>query len=353
MINVLAAEDCVEFRMLQLACGSRPVDEWFRDFLSPEGIDPESYVAALIHPASDWTVALAPTRASLLEQAPSATVLVVERQTVDKELLDAARELRSVVVYGSNVDFVDAEECRRRGVSVAQVLRRTTANVADHVLLLTLALSRRLLDGARVVPGNSAPGGFPTSTEHGGHPQTVFNWVGVSGIDALSEKRFGVVGSGETGTAVIRRAHAFGMRIGYCSRRRSPMLEGLYDAEHFGLHDLAEWADVASLHLPYSPELRELIDERFLSLLGPSGTLVNTSRGLLVKTEALVDALRSGGLGAAGLDVFDSEPIRDGHPLLDTPRTILTPHVAAGTRWTLITDVNRTIEAIHATAGIQ
>ncbi len=344
MTHVVAAEDCVEFRMLQIACGVRTADEWFERFLAPERIAVADYVRPLTAAGRPWRVTLAPTREQLLQAVSDADALIVERQRVDAELIAAAPRLRRVVVYGSDPQFVDGEACARRGISVTCVRRRTTANVADHVLLLTLALSRRLLDGALVTEGTSAAA--PASTEHGGHPPTLFNWVGAGDIDALEGRRFGVLGAGETGSEVLRRAHAFGMEVAYAGRRRVPRLEEQLGARHLSLEDLPLWADVVSLHLPYAPELRHVVDSPFLAALGPRGILINTSRGLLVDTAALVQALHAGTIRAAGLDVFDREPLPEGHPLLDAPNVILTPHVGAGTRWHLVTDVVNTIQAV-------
>lgn len=346
MTHVVAAEDCVEFRMLQIACGVRTADDWFEQFLAPEGIAVDDYVRSLHAAGKPWRVTLAPGRHDLLEAVGDAEALVVERQKVDEELLAAAPRLRRVVVYGSDPQFVDATACAQRGISMTCVPRRTTENVADHVVLLTLALSRRLLDGALVTSGRTDAA--PASTEHGGHPPTLFNWAGVGGIDALAGRRFGVLGAGETGSEVLRRARAFGMEVAYSGRRRAPRLEEELGAMHLPLEELPAWADVVSLHLPYAPELRGVVDADFLAALGPEGILINTSRGLLVDTAALVVALRSGTIRGAGLDVFDREPLPEGHPLLEAPNVILTPHVAAGTRWHLVTDVVRTIEAVAA-----
>ena len=348
--RLVAAEDCVEFRMLQIACSEGAIDPWFDDFLRPEAITADAFEARLRSAYRPWEIVLAPTRERMLHEVAEATALVVERQRVDREILDAADHLRTVVVYGSDTSLIDKQACAERGITVGSVSRHISSNVADHTLAMLLALTRRLLAGGRV-EDHELIGAVPASTEEGGHPPTLFNWPGVTGLDALKDRRFAVLGAGEIGQRVLRRAAAFEMEVGYVARRPVPHLESSLRAKRLTLDELPDWADIVSLHVPYSPALRHVIDADALRRLGPRGIVLNVSRGLLIDTDALVDALRRGDVAGAGLDVFPQEPIPRAHPLLDTPNVVLTPHIAGGSRWHLVTDVIATIHAVDA--GLQ
>lgn len=346
-LRLVAAEDSVEFRMLQIACGQGPIDSWFHDFLRPEAISADAFQTRLRAAYRPWEIVLAPTRKSVIQEVKGATALVVERQRVDHEILDAAECLRTVIVYGSDTSLIDKRACAERGITVGSVSRRTSSNVADHTMAMLLALTRQLLDRGRV-DANNLLGAVPASTEEGGHPPTLFNWQGVTGLDALEGRRFGVLGAGEIGQRVLKRAAAFEMEVGYVARRPVPHLESSIGAKRLTLNQLPDWAEILSLHVPYSPALRHVIGADALRRLGPRGIVLNVSRGLLIDTDALVSALRRGCVAGAGLDVFPQEPIPRGHPLLLTPNVVLTPHIAGGSRWNLVADVISTIHAVDA-----
>jgi glyoxylate reductase len=148
----------------------------------------------------------------------------------------------------------------------------------------------------------------------------------------IQGKTLGIVGLGQIGTAVARRARAFGMRIAYTGRRRSsPELEAELDAEWIDeLDELVAAADVVSLHCPLTPQTHHLIDARRLSLMKPRAYLVNTTRGPVVDEAALVSALRDGTIAGAGLDVFENEPAV--HPgLIELDQAVLIPHLGSAT----------------------
>ena len=145
---------------------------------------------------------------------------------------------------------------------------------------------------------------------------------------------------------MLRRAAAFGMELGYVSRRRRPHLEAATGCRPLALGELAEWSDVVSLHVGYTPALHHVVDRAFLQALGPDGLLVNTSRGRLVDQPALAQALAAGEVGGAGLDVFETEPLDPGDPILAAPNVVLTPHVAGGNRTVLVEEIGRLVAAI-------
>lgn len=144
----------------------------------------------------------------------------------------------------------------------------------------------------------------------------------------------GIVGFGRIGQAVARRAKGFNMRIIYHSRQRKPDAEQELGASYVSIEDIFRFSDILSLHLNYTPAAYHLVNRERLSLMKPSAILVNTSRGAVVDSEALVWALQNKVIAAAALDVFDPEPIPPNHPLLFMENVVLTPHIASASRET-------------------
>ncbi len=242
---------------------------------------------------------------------------------VDAALLERMPRLRDVTRCGVGYDNIDVEAAGRLGIAVLNVPDYGTTDIADHAIGLALAFLR----------------GIPFYTERL-REDPVGNWsfAAARTVRRLATLGFGVVGLGRIGTAAALRAKALGMRVAFFDPYRSTGTElalGIERAET--LEDLATRADVLSIHTPLTPETRGLIDRRILGLLPEGAILINTARGPIVDLEALFEALRSGRLGGAGLDVLPEEPPSPDHPLIrawrepDSPlrhRLILTPHAA-------------------------
>lgn len=262
------------------------------------------------------------------ELLPQADVLVGYRVPLRPSDLDRAPQLRLVVQIGLHPPPFDPAMLAARGIPFR--IERDPANVAvaEHTLLLMLALVRRLLTVVRLLatardihPHPPAP----TSEE-----SYAYNWPGVEGVGILHGRVLGLVGLGEIGIEVARRAGAFGMRILYHKRRRlSSELEARLGVEYRSLRDLLAESDIVSLHAPHTPETHHLIGPAELALMKPDALLVNTSRGGLVDEAALAAALRAGRLAGAGLDVFCQEPLPHDSELRRLGNVLLTPHVAA------------------------
>jgi glyoxylate reductase len=348
--HLLIGEDCTEFRLLRLAMGDDSLVEWLSGWLAAEpGIDVDAYLGALRSLSDGWTASAPGEREDVAEAMAAADALLVERERVDEELLErASPRLRTVARFGTTTANVDTEACERRGIAVRRVPRPSTASVADHTLMLLLVLARRFAGGARVEAGGSVPFRSTPSSETGGHPPTAFNWKGVPAARLLEGMRLAVLGPGEAGRAVLKRAGAFGMELGYWGRGPLPELERELGARYLELEEAPRWADVVSVHLAYSPELRHVVDRRFLEALGPEGLLLNTARGLLVDFDALLAVLTEGRLAGAGLDVFPEEPFAPPPELLALPDVALTPHFGGGGRWMLVGDVRAIFDVLGA-----
>jgi glyoxylate reductase len=344
--RLVVGEDCTEFRLLRAACGDRSVHEWLASWLAPERIDAGDYLKALEPLGSGWETAAPEDRAAVAASLADADALIVEREPVDDELLrQASARLRTVARFGTATTNVDLDLCARLGIDVRTVSRPTSAAVAEHALMLLLVVARHFTGAGRVLEGDDAPPPSAPSSEAGGHPRTIINWKGVPTATLLAGRRLGVLGAGEAGKALMRRAVAFEMEVGYWNRTRDPELERDVGARFLELSELPRWADVVSVHLAYAPELRHVVDAAFLDELGPRGILVNTARGLLVDIDALESALRAGRLAGAGLDVYPNEP-HVPRGLFELPNVALTPHIAAGGRWLLVEDVRAVLDVL-------
>jgi glyoxylate reductase len=256
------------------------------------------------------------TREQALEMAPGASALVPDGSVpVDRELLDACGdELRVVANFAVGYDNVDLEACRERGVIVTNTPDVLTEATAELAMALTLAAGRRMSDAERDLRAGRWQGWDPAAYR---------------GIEIWGST-VGVVGMGRIGARYARLAHGLGAKIVYSSRSPKPEAEGELAARRMDLPELLEAADVVSLHAPATSETRGLIGAAELKLIGPTGVLVNTSRGPLVDSEAVASALESGALGAAGLDVYENEP-EVSPRLLDAPRCVLLPHIGSAT----------------------
>jgi glyoxylate reductase len=256
-------------------------------------------------------------RARLLaELHGKAGALVSGSERVDDEFLDAAGDgLVVVASYGVGYDHIDVEACTRRGVMVTNTPDVLTDATADLAMTLILAAARRVGEGERFLRRRGP-------------------WVWEPDFmlgTQVTGKVLGIVGFGRIGQAVARRAAAFSMPVLYHSRSRvDPAIETALGAEHRRLEDLLGKADFVSLHTPLTPATRHLIDARRLALMKPTAILVNASRGPVVDEAELVDALRDGRIRAAGLDVFEREPVV--HPgLLELDNVVIIPHLGSAT----------------------
>lgn len=259
-------------------------------------------------------------RDELLSGVPGVDALLcIPADRVDAEVMDAAGpRLRVISNYAVGYDNVDIPAATARGILVTNTPGVLTETTADLAWALILGASRRVAEGDALVRS----GGF-----HGISPTFML------GRD-VNGKTLGIVGMGRIGMAVARRAVGFGMAVLY-TRRSGPVAAELVPAGASWRHcdaldQLLAAADIVSVHVPLSPVTRHLIGAPELALMRPGSVLVNTSRGAVVDEAALVEALRTGPLGAAGLDVYEDEPLL--FPgLADLPNTVLLPHVGSAT----------------------
>jgi glyoxylate reductase len=253
--------------------------------------------------------------AELAARAAGAFALVTTvEDAVTAAVLEATPSLRIVAQAGAGYDNVDLGAARARGVWVTNAPGVLTEATADLAFALLLAVARRLPEAERQVREGRWTGWHPD---------------GLLGLE-LAGATVGVVGLGRIGAAFARRCEGFGTNVLYWSRAPRPEAEAR-GWRFAALDDLLARADAVSLHVSLTPDTRGLLDRRRLGLMKPGALLVNTARGGVVDQDALVDALRSGRIGGAGLDVTEPEPLPPDHPLLACPNTLVTPHIASAT----------------------
>lgn len=248
-----------------------------------------------------------------LATADAAVTLLTDR--VDEAFLDAAPNLRVVANVAVGYNNVDVDACHRRGVTVTNTPGVLTDATADLTIALVLSVTRRLGEGERLVRS-----GAPWSWG-------MFMMLGTG----LQGRTLGIVGMGAIGEAVAARARAFGMRVAYHNRHRvDPATEARLGAHRLPLDELLATSDVVTLHCPYTPETHHLIDATSFERMRRDAYLVNTARGPIVHESALVDALRTGLIAGAALDVYEHEPDVD-PGLLELDNVVLVPHLGSAT----------------------
>jgi D-3-phosphoglycerate dehydrogenase len=250
---------------------------------------------------------------ALLEAIPEFHALVVRSRTrVTRDVLASGRSLRVVGRSGVGLDNIDVEAARERGVAIVYAPGASAVSVAELAIGLVICLSRRIPDADR-----STRGGLWERSRFVGRE--------------LSGKTLGVLGLGNIGREVARRAAPFGMRVLFHDPLRPRDAHLVPEAEEVPLTTLLESSDIVTVHVPLREGTRGLLDAPAIARMKPGAFLVNTARGGIVDEAALLAALRSGRIAGAALDVFETEPPR-GSALLEEPNVIATPHIGASTR---------------------
>lgn len=240
------------------------------------------------------------------------SAIVVRSATkVTQRVLDAASQLKVIARAGAGLDNVDVVAAKARGIEVVNAPDANTRAVAEHTMGLMLALARHLPEA-------------DYSLKHGQWKKSALLGTGLYG------KTLGIIGFGKIGREVANRALAFGMRVLVNQRRRTPELDLEGDVSAVDLFDLLKQSDIVTIHVPLKPETVGMIGATELAVIKRGAYLINTARGSIVDEQALLEALDSGRLAGAALDVFAEEPAVDS-AIVQHPKVISTPHIAAST----------------------
>lgn len=251
-----------------------------------------------------------------MEDVKDADAILVRTTPITREVLEAAPRLKVVGRHGVGVDNIDVAAATELGIPVVYAPGSNTLAVAEHAVMLMLALAKNVFSADRAL-----------RTEH--------NFASRFTIPSteLAGKTLGLIGFGKIGQAVAKRCGlGFEMRvIAYDPYLNAEAAKALDVTPASSVDEVLEQADVVSLHAPATPENYHLIGREQLQKMRPHALLINTARGPLVDEKALYEALKAGRIAGAGLDVFDPEPPEPSNPLFELPNVIVTPHMAAHT----------------------
>lgn len=237
---------------------------------------------------------------------------------IDKKVIEGAKNLKVISQVAVGVDNIDVKAAAARNISVGHTPDLLTNATADLAFALILGAARRLgeaIDYARE-----------------GQWQT-WSLTNLLGED-VHGRTLGIIGMGRIGQAVSKRATGFEMKILYFNRSRVSEIESKLGATYVSLDELLKTADIVSLHVPLNEESKGLIGAEQFKMMKQDAILVNTARGEVVDTNALVTALKSNQIAYAALDVTDPEPLPNTHELYQLPNVIITPHIGSATRST-------------------
>ena len=209
---------------------------------------------------------------------------------IDGEFLDRHPQLKFVTTRSVGYDHIDVAECARRGVGVANVAGGDANTVAEHTFALILALARRLFEVGQA------------------NKQPVFQYEKLRATD-LKDKTLGVIGTGRIGLHVVHIGLAFGMKVIACEPYRPSLMAEIFGVRYVALDELLSESDVISLHAPLTPETYHMLDREALAKCRQGVIIVNTARGALIDTDALIEALEEGQVAGAGLDVLEEESV--------------------------------------------
>lgn len=263
-----------------------------------------------------WAGEDAPGRDVFLEKAAVCDgLIVIPGDPIDRGVLAEGKSLKIISCYAVGYDSIDVIAATELGIMVTNTPDVLTEATADLAFGLLLAAARRIGEGDRLIRS----GGWT----HWG-PRFMLG-------QEVSGATLGLIGMGRIGQAVARRAKPFGMDVLYFARHRNEIFEKEIGVRYMEMEALLAVSDFVSLHCPLTPLTEGLIGERQLRAMKPSAILVNTSRGRVVVEEDLIRAIKGGWIMGAGLDVFEIEPLPDGHPFLELDNVVLCPHLGSAT----------------------
>ncbi|MEX0862232.1 2-hydroxyacid dehydrogenase [Nitrosopumilus sp.] len=241
---------------------------------------------------------------------------------INKETIECAKNLKVISTYSVGFDHIDTKYAKKKKIRVGYTPEVLTDATADLAFSLLLDISRRISEGDRII--------------REGKWKEIFGASDYVGID-LQGKTIGILGLGRIGGTLAKRAKAFDMKILYHNRKHvSKSKENALNAKYVSFEKLVSQSDFISIHVPHTKETNHLFNMEIFKKMKKSAFLINTSRGKVVNEKDLTIALRKKIISGAGLDVFESEPIKKNHPLTKLQNIVLAPHIGSSTKETRI-----------------
>ena len=249
------------------------------------------------------------TKEEFYQKTMDADGVIVGVETVDRAYIDAHPQLKAVVKFGVGTETIDVDYCRQKGIFVGRTAGSNSQSVAETAISFVFADSKNLYES---ISDTRAQG-----------------WSKLTGYE-IAGKVIGIAGFGAIGKKVARMAFGLGMKVlAYDPYALDPEAVKRYEVESVGFEELLQRSDFVSLHIPLTPETRDLVSMRELKMMKSTAVLINTARGGIVNEEALYQALRDKTIRSAYFDVLSHEPPRQDEPLLTLPNFYLTPHIAS------------------------
>jgi D-3-phosphoglycerate dehydrogenase len=248
----------------------------------------------------------------LKDYLKDASAVILGNDVCDADVLNSTEKLKVVSRHGVGVDNVDLKAATENGIIVTNTPKVNTTAVAEHTLALMMALLRRIPQANLSMKSK--------------------RWEGLKFVgEELTGKKLGIIGLGSIGKEVAKRAKALGMKVLYSKRTRDVNLEKELGLTFKSLNELLKESDIISIHIPLTSETKGLIGKKEIALMKRGSYIINTARGGIIETEALIEALRNGHLAGVALDVFDKEPPDFEIPLFTLDNVITTPQIGAYT----------------------
>ncbi|GIV77589.1 D-glycerate dehydrogenase [Litorilinea aerophila] len=270
------------------------------------------------------------TDPALLQRAEG--FFVYGHPKIDGAIMDRMPNLRVISNFGVGVDHINLDDARARGIAVGNTPGLVDGATADMTFALLMAIARNVVIGDR----------YARSPQFTVYDPNILHGYEVYGTT------LGIVGMGNIGRQVARRARGFDMRILYHNRRPNPQAEAELGATYASLEELLAQADYVTLNVPLTPETRHLIGREQLRQMKPTAFLINVARGGVVDHDALVEALTQGWIAGAALDVTEPEPLPRDHPLLRMENVVIAPHLGSATRQTRYRMARRAVDNLLA-----
>jgi len=241
---------------------------------------------------------------------------------ITKETIESAKNLKVISTYSVGFDHIDTNYSKKKKIRVGYTPEVLTNATADLAFSLLLDVSRRVSEGDKII--------------RNGKWKEIYGAFDYVGVD-LQDKTIGILGLGRIGVALAKRVKGFDMKITYHNRKRiSKTREKTLNAKYVSFEKLITQSDFISIHVPHTKETNHLFDMKIFKKMKKSVFLINTSRGKVVNEKDLVKALKRKIISGAGLDVFETEPIKKNHPLIKLQNVVLAPHIGSSTKETRI-----------------
>ncbi|MGV3464016.1 MAG: 2-hydroxyacid dehydrogenase [Heyndrickxia sp.] len=239
-------------------------------------------------------------------------------ETIDREVIENAPKLKVIANMAVGYNNIDIQTATENDIVVTNTPGVLTETTADLTFTLLMATARRVVEASDYLRNGKWKTWSPMQ---------------LTGQD-IHGATLGIIGMGRIGQALVKRAKGFDMNVVYYNRSRKSVMEKEMGIQFLELEELLQQSDYISILIPYSPEVHHLIGEKELALMKKSAILINTARGGIVDEAALFHALKSGEIWAAGLDVFEEEPIHLDSPLLTLPNVVTLPHIGSASEQT-------------------